>query len=268
MSQVPWSQYFFALGCAGLGVVILVALFASLFRSLSREGFIAVAMVNLLALVGMVAYPYAEIPWFAVLFALAVVNFVLVVLNHKRQTAFADLLEDQLANALLIVSGALKAGRSLEQGFELVERGMPPPISDEFRQILQDQRLGISFEDSLRNFMRRTPSKDYKLFLTATLFQRETGGNLIALYDQIIFAVTERHRLKGRVENLTTQGRMTGYVMMCLPILFLGFLIATDPSRIFALTHTSYGVVALLAPFCLLLIGVIWLWTIVNRKVG
>src|SRR5688572_8426790 len=107
--SAPWSQILFAAVCGILGLTLLLALFANLFKSLSREGIMIVGLVNVFALVGMVAFPYTNIPWFVVLFALAVVNFLLVVLQHKRQSAFLDMLEDQLANALLIVSGALKA---------------------------------------------------------------------------------------------------------------------------------------------------------------
>ncbi|MBI4861266.1 MAG: type II secretion system F family protein [Candidatus Riflebacteria bacterium] len=166
------------------------------------------------------------------------------------------------------MSGALKAGRSLEQGFSLVERGMPSPISDEFRTIRTEQELGIPFEESLKNFMKRTPSKDYKLFLTATLFQRETGGNLIALYDQIVFAVSERRRLKGRLNNLTIQGRYSGYIMMCIPIVFCLYMAFINPDRFFALMSQPHGMQLFLISFLWLTIGVVWLWNIVNRMLG
>lgn len=248
-------------------LVIVVAgyLWYNFVRPLGRDQRIALVIVNLLMLV---ATLYWSTNPFILIFVFFVVNFVAKIILFKRQGSVLDALEDQLANALLIISGALKAGRSLEQGFSLVERGMPSPISDEFRQVLQEQHLGVSFEESLRNFMRRTPSKDYKLFLTATLFQRETGGNLIALYDQIIFAVTERRRLKGRVENLTQQGRLTAYVMMTLPILFLGFLLVTKPSHIWRLTEGPYATFYFFGPFLMLTVGIVWLWTIVNKRIG
>lgn len=243
-------------------------LWVSFTRSLGNNERGILVVINLSVALVMLSWPGTLIPPMVIFFALFVTNFLAKVALFKKQQLLLDLLEDQLSNALLIISGALKAGRSLEQGFSLVERGMPAPISDEFRKILQEQHLGISFEESLRNFMKRTPSKDYKLFLTATLFQRETGGNLIALYDQIIFAVTERRRLKGRIDNLTQQGRLTGYIMMCLPIMFLSFLVVAKPTRLLKLTELPYGQLALFGPFILLTVGIVWLWTIVNKEIG
>lgn len=209
-----------------------------------------------------------HVPWMVFLFMLIMINFAAKVVMFNRQEALLETLEDQLANALLIISGALKAGRSLEQGFSLVERGMPAPISDEFRTVRTEQELGVPFEESLKNFMKRTPSKDYKLFLTATLFQRETGGNLIALYEQIVFAVSARRRLKGRLDNMTIQGRYTGYIMMFIPIAFCLFLWAVNPERFFALWRQSNGPQLFFVAFGWLAIGIFWLWNIVNRKLG
>jgi len=202
------------------------------------------------------------------LFILVIINVAYGVWMFHKQEELLELLEDQLANALLIISGALKAGRSLEQGFSLVERGMPSPISDEFRQIRTEQELGIPFEESLKNFMKRTPSKDFKLFLTATLFQRETGGNLIALYDQIVFAVSERRRLKGRLNNMTLQGRYSGYIMMCIPLLFCGYMLIMDPQRYVALIMNPDTAWRFFLAFVWLAIGVFWLWSLVNKKLG
>lgn len=208
------------------------------------------------------------VPPMVFMFVLVMVNFAAKVVTFNRQEQLLETLEDQLANALLIISGALKAGRSLEQGFSLVERGMPAPISDEFRTVRTEQELGVPFEESLKNFMKRTPSKDYKLFLTATLFQRETGGNLIALYEQIVFAVSARRRLKGRLDNMTLQGRYTGYIMMFIPVAFCLFLWAVNPARFFALWRQTNGPTLFFVAFGWLAIGIFWLWNIVNRKLG
>lgn len=246
---------------AGLALYFFVTFAASMPR---REATILL-VVNAAVAIGLIGL---NVPWMVLVFALMLINFGAKVLRFNREEALLETLDDQLANALLIVSGALKAGRSLEQGFNLVERGMPAPISDEFRTLRAEQELGVPFEESLKSFMKRTPSKDYKLFLTATLFQRETGGNLIALYEQIVFAVSARRRLKGRLDNMTLQGRYTGYIMMVLPVGFCLFLWAVNPARLFALWQQQHGPQLFFVAFGWLAIGIFWLWNIVNRRLA
>jgi tight adherence protein B len=246
----------------GLVLVYVWLDFAKGLPSPDRTILVVVNVVILLALIGMGFAPYI------ILFSMFMLNFLAKVLMFHAHERELETLEDQLANALLIISGALKAGRSLEQGFSLVERGMPAPISDEFRTVRTEQELGVPFEESLKNFMTRTPSKDYKLFLTATLFQRETGGNLIALYDQIVFAVSERRRLKGRLDNMTLQGRYTAYIMMFIPVVFCGTLLLVNQDRFRALVAQPYGTQLFFFSFAWLSIGMVLLWSIVNKKIG
>lgn len=246
---------------AGIAIYAFVTFVSSMPR---REAGILLAL-NVAVSIGLVGL---KVPPMIFLFVLVLINFAAKVMRFNREEAMLETLEDQLANALLIISGALKAGRSLEQGFSLVERGMPAPISDEFRTVRTEQELGVPFEESLKNFMKRTPSKDYKLFLTATLFQRETGGNLIALYEQIVFAVSARRRLKGRLDNMTIQGRYTGYIIMFIPIAFCLFLWAVNPARFFALLRQENGPLLFTGSFAWLAIGIFWLWNIVNRKLN
>jgi tight adherence protein B len=246
-------------------LIAIVALYflVTFIGGLPNRDRIIVLVVNAFVAVALLGM---QVPRHIFIFALIVVNFVAKARMFHSEEQMLNLLEDQLANALLIISGALKAGRSLEQGFLLVERGMPSPISEEFRTMRTEQELGLTFEESLKNFMKRTPSKDYKLFLTATLFQRETGGNLIALYDQIVFAVSERRRLKGRLDNMTVQGRYTGYIMMVIPLGFLGFMWAVNRQRFFSLMNQPHGTELFFGAFAWLGLGIFWLWNIVNKK--
>jgi len=246
--------------------VVALYLFAGFLRRQNWRDMWVLVLVNAVAVIALfgtgVQSPMVH------LFVLTIINVAFGVRLFHTKERLLVLLEDQLANALLIISGALKAGRSLEQGFSLVERGMPSPISDEFKTIRTEQELGVSFEASLKNFMKRTPSKDFKLFLTATLFQRETGGNLIALYDQIVFAVSERRRLQGRLDNMTLQGRYSGYIMMCIPIFFVLYMLLMAPQRYIPMITDPETAWGYFLAFVWLAIGVFWLWNIVNRKLG
>ena len=195
---------------------------------------------------------------------------VMYVLDRKRIADIA-LLEDQLVNALLILSGSLKAGRTLQQGFELVAISLPPPISTEFSQVLQDQHLGVPFDQALKNLLKRVCSKDFKTFVTATLFQKETGGNIISLYDQITFAVSERKKLKGRLENITVQGRYSGYIIAMLPIVLFVFLYITNPDYVAIffsseLPGNEVAKILLMVAVLLEIVGVLVIRNIVSRR--
>jgi tight adherence protein B len=197
--------------------------------------------------------------------------YALMYIKDRKKIADIALLEDQLVNALLILSGSLKAGRTLQQGFELVAISLPAPISSEFSQVLQDQHVGVPFDEALKNLLLRVDSKDFKTFVTATLFQKETGGNIISLYDQITFAVAERKKLKGRLENLTVQGRYSGYLIAILPIVLFVFLYFTNPDYVAIffssdLPGNEVAKILLMVAVLLEIVGVLVIRNIVSRR--
>ncbi|MBI2943137.1 MAG: type II secretion system F family protein [Candidatus Wallbacteria bacterium] len=245
-----------------LGVGAVVMLYRRI-RGLAPQQRVRVLMLNLILV--FLFWAILRLPLHICAVFLLLVNVAVVGFMGKQEETRAKLLGDQLINALLIISGALKAGRTLEQGFELVSRSMPDPISHEFRACLAEMELGIPFEQSLRNLLERIPTHDFKLFVTATLFQRETGGNLIALYDQIIFAVSERKKVLGRLEAQTMQQRYSAYVVMALPIGLYIILSWLNPGHIAVLHDTQIGQLAFYSAIFLQILGVVILRTILTR---
>lgn len=126
--------------------------------------------------------------------------------------------DNQLGDMLNLVVNGLRAGYSVMQALEAVGRELPPPISVEFRRVVQEMQLGLPMEGALGNLTRRIPSKDLDFVVTAINVQREVGGNLAEILDTITFTIRERVRIKGEIETLTAQGMMTGYVISALPI--------------------------------------------------
>lgn len=126
--------------------------------------------------------------------------------------------DNQLGDMLNLVVNGLRAGYSVMQALEAVGRELPPPISVEFRRVVQEMQLGLPMEAALGNLTRRIPSKDLDFVVTAINVQREVGGNLAEILDTITFTIRERVRIKGEIETLTAQGMMTGYVISALPI--------------------------------------------------
>jgi tight adherence protein B len=131
---------------------------------------------------------------------------------------------DQLADMLNLMVNGLRAGYSTMQAMEAVSREMPSPISDEFRRVVQEMQLGISMEQALDNLLRRIPSGDLDLVITAMNVQREVGGNLAEILDTISYTIRERVRIKGEIRVLTSQVIYSGRFLAMMPLMIAGVL--------------------------------------------
>ena len=152
--------------------------------------------------------------------------------QKKRLQKFNDQLPDMLN---LMVNG-LRAGYSTMQALEAISKELPPPINDEFRRVVQELQIGITMETALDNLLRRIPSDDLDFVVTAINVQREVGGNLSEILDNISFTIRERIRIKGEVRVLTAQVRTSGTVLSMIPFgltLILWFL---NPEYLMSIT--------------------------------
>ena len=128
----------------------------------------------------------------------------------------------QLPDMLNLMVNSLRAGYSTQQAMEAVSRELPPPISTEFRRVTQELQIGIPMEWALENLMRRVPSDDLDLVVTAILIQREVGGNLAEVLETISETIRERVRVQGEIRTLTAQVRLSGTIISLIPFfLFL-----------------------------------------------
>ncbi len=140
--------------------------------------------------------------------------------KSRRLQAFSDQLPDMLS---LMVNG-LRAGFSTVQAMEAVSNEMPSPLSDEFKRVVQEMQLGLSMEGSLENILRRIPSDDLDLIVTAINVQREVGGNLAEILDTIAHTIRERIRIKGEIRVLTAQVMYSGRFLALLPIILTSII--------------------------------------------
>jgi len=151
------------------------------------------------------------------LFAFAFPKLLLVVLKMRREKLFSA----QLIDALVSASNSLRAGLTLTQAFDLIQQEMDDPISQEFRMLNQQLRLGMSLEDALRELLRRMPGQDLELVVTATIIATEIGGNLPEVLNNIAETIRQRHTIEGKIKALTAQGKAQAVVICLLPI-FIG----------------------------------------------
>jgi tight adherence protein B len=115
------------------------------------------------------------------------------------------------------------------QAMEAVSRELPPPISDEFRRVVQEMQFGVPMERALDNLLRRIPSDDLDFVITAINVQREVGGNLSEILDTISFTIRERVRIKGEIRVLTAQVRQSGQFLSLIPIILTAVLYFINP---------------------------------------
>lgn len=131
---------------------------------------------------------------------------------------------DQLGDMLNLTVNGLRAGYSTQQAMESISKELPPPISDEFRRVVQEMQLGVSMQTSLDNLLRRIPSDDLDLVITAINVQREVGGNLAEILDTISYTIRERVRIKGEIRVLTTQVMYSGRFLSMMPLFVMAIL--------------------------------------------
>jgi tight adherence protein B len=146
----------------------------------------------------------------------------------------------------LVVNG-LRAGYSTMQAMESVSKEMPAPICEEFRRVVQEMQLGISMEAALDNLLRRIPSDDLDLVITAINVQREVGGNLAEILDTISHTIRERIRIKGEIRVLTTQTMYSGKMLALMPVFVILALYGLNRDYMMEFFNPKSGICGYLA---------------------
>ncbi len=149
---------------------------------------------------------------------------ILRIVVKRKQGQRLIRFNDQLADMLQLMVNGLRAGYSTLQAMEAVAKELPAPISDEFRRVVQEIQLGLSVELSLDNLLRRIPSEDLDLVVTAMNVQREVGGNLAEILDTISYTIRERVRIKGEIRVLTSQVMYSGRFLSMMPLIIAAVL--------------------------------------------
>ena len=165
----------------------------------------------------------------------------LTVYFRQKQRRWLTEAEEALPEFLRGVAGALRAGSSLAQAMDLVAQDTVGPLGDEIRRVLRRERLGFSTSETLAEITRRIPSRDLALAVMAITIQREVGGSLADVLDNIVETIVERQQLKSEIRILTAQGRYSGWLLTFMPF-GLGLLMwFADPSYMGALVQGLTG---------------------------
>jgi tight adherence protein B len=173
----------------------------------------------------------------------------------------------QLADTITLLSNSLRAGSSFLQSIELVSRETPAPMGEEMGRVVREVNLGLGMEEALANLVRRIKSDDLDLMVTAIGVQQQVGGNLAEILDTIAFTIRERVRIKGDINTLTAQGRMSGYLVAFLPIGIAVVLNMINPAFMAPLFSQLIGQILLGVGLVMMTIGFFAIQKIVSIKV-
>jgi tight adherence protein B len=173
----------------------------------------------------------------------------------------------QLPDTIILLSNSLRAGSSFLQSAELVSRESPPPMGEEMGRVVREVNLGLGMEEALQHMVKRIKSEDLDLMVTAIGVQQQVGGNLAEVLDTIAFTIRERVRIKGEVNTLTAQGRMSGYLVAVLPIGIAFMINLISPSFMAPMFEQTIGKILLAVSGVMMLIGFFAIRKITDIKI-
>ena len=194
----------------------LKLLFVQADSPIKPEAFCMISAVAAAAGAGLAFVARSPLPILPVA-ALMTGSLPLMWMFWRRKRRFKKFAQ-QLPDAMELIARALRSGHSLSSGLSLVVNEMPEPVSKEFGMAYEEQNLGIPIEQALKNMYRRMTNMDFKFFVTAVAIQRQAGGDLAEILDKIGHIIRERFKILGQVQALTGEGRISGIVLMALPI--------------------------------------------------
>jgi tight adherence protein B len=184
------------------------------------------------------------------------------------RTKRSSQLSEQLPEALEMMARSLRAGHAMTAAFQVVASEMPEPVCIEFARAYEEQRLGLSLERAVVQMAERSPGNgDLKIFAVSTMIQRETGGNLAEILEQLGDTIRQRFRFRGKLAALTAEGRASAVVLGALPIVIAVILSAMSPEYLAALPGTAMGRSIIFVAALGWAVGLVWLYRMTKLEI-
>jgi tight adherence protein B len=232
--KTEWSITTFFLLTVGLGIGVGLAAF-SLFRF-----FPAAILASVIA---------AALPFMYV---------------KRRATLRMRRFEERMPDAIDLIGRAIRAGHPLNAGIKMVADEGPEPINEEFARMFEEQRFGLPFDDTIFGLVDRVPLVDVRIFATAVLIQRQVGGNLAEILDNLAYVIRERFKIRRQLRVITAQGRMSGYVLAVMPVFVGTAIYLLNKSYMILLFTHPIGKLMLVLAIILQMMGYYWIRRIVD----
>ncbi len=201
-------------------------------------------------------------------FLLVPVSGMLPILHllRKRRRRI-ELFQEQLPEALDLMGRALKAGHAFTSGLKLAADEFDAPLGQEFQRTVDEINFGVSVSDALHHLADRVDCAEARFFVVSVLLQRETGGNLTEILTNLAHIIRERFKLHGKIRILSAEGRLSGLVLVILPLLLLAWLRISTPKYIGILFTDPTGRIAISGAAVLMVVGIIVIKKMVTIRV-
>jgi tight adherence protein B len=204
--------------------------------------------------------------FFGLLFAVAGFFVPRIYVNYRKRRRL-NAFNDQLGDTITLLANSLRSGFSIVQSMETVAEQLPDPIAAEFHRVTQEIGLGLHYEEALNNMLRRVPSDDLDLMITAINIQGRIGGNLAEILDTIGHTIRERVRIKGEIRVLTAQQMLSGYILTALPLALGLILYLINPIYISRLFNDPCGWIMIGVAAIMIVVGFVIIRRIVDIEV-
>lgn len=183
--------------------------------------------------------------------------------RHQRLEKF----ENQMPDAMDLLARSLRAGHSMSDGLRLIGEEMAEPIAAEFQRCYRQQELGVPLETTLDEMTVRVPNPDLRFFVNAVVLQRQTGGDTAEILDKIARLVRQRFQIRAQVKALTGEGRLSGMVLLALPIVLAVYMHVRNPNYLAVLFRDSIGHWMVIGAVVLQIVGAFVIKKIVDIKI-
>jgi len=189
--------------------------------------------------------------------------FYLVYRRDQRLLKF----DEQMPDALDLIGRGIRAGHALPSAIKMVADEMRDPVAEEFRVTFDEVNYGFSMQEALTNLAVRVPSTDVRYFVVAVLIQRETGGNLAELLDNIAALIRARHKLLGTIRVLSAEGKLSAWVLTLLPIVLAFVINLINPTFMQVLWKDPVGLKMVGGVLIFMVLGIFWMRKIIKIRV-
>jgi tight adherence protein B len=235
---------------SGLKITVGTLVMASVLAALG--GYLLVKWLTFYTFLGLAAAPmFGVVPYLVVRFY-----------RTKRLNTF----EEQFPEAIDLLARALRAGHAFPTGLQMVADEIPEPVGAEFKLMYDRQNFGMPLNDALKGLAERIPILDAKFFATAVLTQRETGGNLSEVLDNLSVVIRDRFKVKRQVRVLTAHGRITGWILAALPPALAVILTFVSPQHMKTMITDPLGIQMLAVGGTMQVIGTVIIRKLVNIR--
>ncbi|MDD5343654.1 MAG: type II secretion system F family protein [Smithella sp.] len=229
-----------------LGVFLLLSIVVAL------AGFLLVLIITKSFLLSLPGLVFGSLPY-----------YVLKIIKARRMKKF----EEQLPDALDMIARSLRAGHALSGGLEMVGQEFPEPLGPEFARTVRQITFGVNLERALRNMSERVDCPDLKFLVVSVMIQRESGGNLGEIMENIGRIIRERFQLRGKIRTLAAEGKFSAIILIALPLLIALALFFINPDYIKELINDTKGRMIIAGAIVMMGVGVYFMKRIIDIKV-